>query len=181
MKNMKNMKTLVSMLAATFMLASVTYAAPSTNAPLVTSVGLSPWTLSVAGGGSSALTGDKNSAVGTQFQVGYLSKFVLPVEFGLRQNIGYSGANDSSWLFTTKVYSDWTVLKLGNLQFDVGANVGPTYGNTSLTWTIAPEVVTRLYLTKTVDLFGQVEYPYNLNSGAAQERLNYVIGLRIRF
>jgi hypothetical protein len=177
---MKYIKMLISTLSVA-LVSTVVYAAPSTNLPLVASSELSPWTLSVSGGGSSALVNDKNSVVGTQFQVGYLSKFVLPVEFGLRQNIGYSGGNGSSWVCSTKIYSDWTVLKLGNFQVDGGVNVGPAYGNTTLTWTISPEVVTRLYLTKTVDLFGRVEYPYNLNVGATANRLDYVIGLRVRF
>jgi hypothetical protein len=182
---MKYIKTLVGALVATALLVTVASAAPSTNAPLATPASdLGQWTLSLSGGGSTALGGDAKdvgSAVGGEFQLGHDAKIILPAEVGLRQSIGYSDVNGSSWLFGTKAYTDWTVLRLGNLQFDAGGNVGLTYGNTTPKWTAAPEIVSRLYLKKDVDVFARVEYPFNLTDGKAENRLTYVLGVRVRF
>jgi len=182
---MKYIKTLVGALLATALLVTVATAAPSTNAPIVKSKGyLDKWTLSLAGGGSTALGGDAEkvgSAVGGEFQLGLPGHFVLPLEAGIRQGVSYNDVNSSTWLLSTKVYSDWTVVKFGNLQFDAGGNVGISYGNTSPTWTIAPEVVSRLYLKKDVDVFTRVEYPFDLNEGKSLNRLTYTFGIRLGF
>lgn len=181
---MKYIKTLVGALLATALLVTVASAAPSTNAPLAAPASdLGQWTLSLSGGGSTALGGaDKtSSAIGGEFQLGHDAKIILPAEVGLRQSIGYSDVNGSSWLLGTKAYTDWTVLKLGNLQFDAGGNIGLTYGNTTPIWTAAPEIVGRLYLKKDVDVFTRVEYPFNLTDGKAENRLTYVLGIRVRF
>lgn len=182
---MKYIKTLVGALLATALLVTVATAAPSTNAPLATptSSDLGQWTLSLSGGGSTALGGaDKNvSAIGGEFQLGHDAKIILPAEVGLRQSISYADANGASWLFGTKAYTDWTIVKLGNLEFDAGGNIGLTYGNTTPVWTAAPEVVGRLYLKKDVDCFARVEYPFNLTDGKAENRLTYVLGIRVRF
>lgn len=177
---MKYMK-LIGVLFATVLLATAVVAAPATNAPAASDLG--NWTLSLSGNGSANLGGaDKDaSAVGGEFQLGRAVTLIAPAELGVRQGIGWSDANGSSWLFSTKVYSDWTVLRLGNLQFDAGGNVGLSYGNTKPTWTAAPEVVARLYLKKDVDLFTRVEYPFDLNAGKATDRLGLTLGLRIRF
>lgn len=177
---MKLIKSLGVLLATTALFAITAGAA--TNAPVVTATpDLGPWTLSVAGGGSSSVTGNKNSAVGLEFELGHSGQFILPLTAGVRQGLNYSNSEGSTWVLNTKVFSDWTLLKLGNFEFDAGGNVGINYGNTTLTWTASPEVVTRLYLKKDVDLFGRVEYPFNLTEGRGNESLTYAIGLRVRF
>jgi len=183
---MKYIKTLVGALLATALLVTVATAAPSTNAPLATPTDskLGEWTLSLSGGGSTALGGDaKNvgSAIGGEFQLGHDAKIILPAEVGLRQSIGYSDVKGSSWLFGTKAFTDWTIVKFGNVEFDAGGNIGLSYGNTTPKWTAAPEVVGRLYLKKDVDFFARVEYPFNLTDGKSENRLTYVLGIRVRF
>ena len=181
---MKYIKTLISALFAVTLLVSVAVAAPSTNAPLVSSpAGLGEWTVSLAGGGSTAFNSNDQDAtvVGGEVQIGHAAKLILPLEVGVRQGVGYANSGNSSWLLSTRIYSDVVLVKFGNLQFDAGANVGVIYGNTTLTWVAAPEVVGRLYLKKDVDLFARVEYPFNLNEGKAENRLDYTIGCRIRF
>lgn len=175
---------LMGVLFATVLFATAVVAAPSTNDPVATADStLGTWTLSLAGNGSANLGGSDidGSAVGGEFQLGRAVTLVTPAEIGIRQGIGWSDVNGSSWLFSTKAYSDWTVLRLGNLQFDAGGNVGLTYGNTKPVWTAAPEVVARLYLKKDVDVFTRVEYPFDLTDGKAADRLGITLGLRVRF
>lgn len=177
---MKLIKSLGVLLATTTLFAITVGAA--TNAPVVTETPtLGLWTLSISGGGSTSLTGDKNSVVGGEFALGHSGEFVLPMEVGVRQNVGWSDSDGSSWLFSTKAFVDWTVLKLGNLEFDAGGNVGMLYGNRTPVWVAAPEVVARLYLKTDVDVFARVEYPFNLNDGKTDESLVYSLGLRVRF
>lgn len=173
---------LMGVLFAAILFTSAVCAAPSTNAPASDS-GLGQWTLSLSGAGSTALNGAKveSSAVGGEFQLGRSVTLIRPAELGLRQGIGYSDANGANWLFSTKAYSDWTVLRLGNVQLDAGGNVGLSYGNTTPTWTAAPEIVGRIYLKKDVDFFTRVEYPFDLSNGRAENRLTYTAGIRIRF
>lgn len=172
---------LIGVLFATVLLASAAFAAPTTNAPA--SDVFSGWTLSLSGQGASALNGSKldHSAIGGEFELGHDGKFILPLNAGVRQGIGYSDGDGANWLFSTKVYSDWTLIRLGNLQLDAGGNAGLAYGNQPLKWTAAPEVVGRLYLKKDVDVFGRVEYPFDLNKGRAENSLTYTLGVRIRF
>lgn len=179
---MKYIKTLVGALLATALFATVAVAAPSTNAPVASaSDELGTWTLSLSGNGSTDLKGDNGSAVGGEIQVGKSVTLVTAAEFGLRQGIGYADKGANNWLLSTKAYSDWTVVKLGNLQFDAGANVGINYGNTKSTWSAAPEVVGRIYLKKDVDFFARVEYPFDLTNGKATDSLAYTLGIRVRF
>lgn len=181
---MKYIKTLVGALVATSLFVTAASADPSTNAPLAQPSGdLGSWTLSLSGQGASALNTYKvaHSTIGGEFQIGHSGQFILPLEAGVRQGIGYSDAGGANWALATKVYSDWTLIKLGNLEFDTGANAGLSYGNQPFDWSAAPEVVTRLYLKKDVDLFGRVEYPFDLNTGKSDNELAYTIGLRVRF
>lgn len=180
---MKLTKSLGVLLAITALFAITAGAAP-TNAPVATATPtLGPWTLSVEGGGSTALTGDKDSVVGATFELGHDGKFVVPFVGGLRQSIGWEDSDGANWAFGTKLFADVPVLKLGkNVQVDVGGNVGLLYGTERETlWTISPEVVARLYLKKDVDLFVRVEYPYDLTNGRSQDTLTYAVGLRVRF
>lgn len=179
---MKYIKTIIGALVATALLATVVNAAPSTNAPVVSSEG--QWTLSLSGTGATATKSPSDSVIGAQIALGHTGKLILPLEAGVRQGFGYASANGGTALFSTSPFVDWTVLKLGNLEFDLGGNVGATYGNTPLTWKAAPEGVVRLYLKQDVDLFGRIEYPFALNGNngpVAQDSLVYTIGLRVKF
>jgi hypothetical protein len=181
---MKHIKTLVGVFAALALFATVASAAPSTNLVATTTDTLSPWTFSLSGQGNSTLNNNstyKSSNVGAEFQLGYITKIVLPAEVGLRQTIGYSDSQGANWNLSTKAFSDWTVIRVGNLEADAGGNFGTSYGNQAGDWTAAPEVVGRLYLKKDVDVFGRVEYPYDITKGASQDTLTYTIGLRVRF
>jgi opacity protein-like surface antigen len=182
------MKYMKFVLAALVAAALTTTAFAATNAApvaLTPASNLGNWTFSLSGGGSSDLSGGNlnSSAVGGEFELGHSGRFVLPLNAGVRQAVGYSDANGSSWLLGTRVYSDWTLIKLGNLQFDAGVNGGLDYGNRPLHWSVAPEVVGRIYLTKTVDLNGRVEAPFSLDGGKAsfENTLVYKVGIRVRF
>jgi opacity protein-like surface antigen len=180
---MKYMK-LLGVLVASVLLATSVVAAPATNAPAADS-GLGQWTLSLSGAGSTSLTSDSkydSSAVGAQFELGHDGKFILPLTAGVRQGVAWGDSDGSEWQFTTRVFNDWTLIRLGNLQLDAGGNVGLNYGTKGEPrWVAAPEVVGRLYLKKDVDMFARVEYPFDLNAGRAENTLTYVLGVRIRF
>jgi hypothetical protein len=181
---MKYIKTLVGVFVALALFATVASAAPSTNLVATTTETLSPWTFSLSGQGNSTLNNNstyKSSNVGAEFQLGYITKIVLPAEVGLRQTIGYSDSQGANWNLSTKTFSDWTIIRVGNLEADAGGNFGTSYGNQVGDWTAAPEVVGRLYLKKDVDVFGRVEYPFDLTKGTSENTLVYSIGLRVRF
>jgi len=179
---MKYIKTAVSMLVAV-LFATAVYAAPDTNAPAATTETANAWTFSLSGAGSSAIVGSKlnSSSIGTEFELGHNGRFVLPLNAGVRQGLNYSDANGENWGFTTKAYVDWTLIRLGNLEFDAGGNAGVNYGNQPLSYEAAPEAVARLYLKKDVDVFGRVEYPFNLNPAASENTLRYNLGVRVSF
>ena len=175
-------KIILGVLFASVLLTTVATAA--TNEIVTKNVDKDYWTFSFSGGGASDLGGGKlnNSGLQGDFSLGRSGKFVLPLEIGVRQGFGYSDTSGADWKFSTKLYSDWTIMKLGNLEFDAGVNAGLIYGtHKEPTWTAAPEGVFRFYLKKDVDLFGRVEYPFDLNAGRAQESLVYVLGMRIKF
>jgi hypothetical protein len=180
---MKYIKTLIVSLVAVALLSvtAVAYAADtSTNS---TGYSLGPWTLSLSGAGSSALNEAKikSSTVGGEFELGHKGTLILPLDAGIRQSISYSDVTGNEWAFGTKVFSDWRIVKLGPVELGAGGNVGINYGNQQPNWTGAPEVVGRLYLKKDVDLFGRVEYPFNLNTASDEHQLLYKVGLRVRF
>jgi len=181
---MKYIKTLVGVFAALALFATVATAAPSTNLVATTTETLTPWTFSLSGQGNSTLNNNstyKSSNVGAEFQLGYITKIVLPAEVGLRQAIGYSDSQGATWNLSTKAFTDLTIVRVGNLEAGAGGNFGTAYGSQTGDWTAAPEVVGRLYLKKDVDVFGRVEYPYDITKGASQDTLTYTIGLRVRF
>ena len=181
---MNYIKLLVTTFVVSLFTTLATSAAPSTNLVVATTDNLGPWTFAVSGQGNSTLDTSvkyKNSDIGAEFQIGYNTTLVFPTEVGLRQSIGYSDASGANWGLSTKAYSDWRVIRLGNLEADAGANVGDSYGTQTGDWTAAPEVVGRVYLKKDVDLFGRVEYPFDLTKGTSQNTLLYSIGIRIRF
>ena len=179
---MKYIKTILGVLFASVLLTTVATAA--TNEIATKDVDKDHWTFSFAGGGASDLGGGtlNSSTIQGDLSIGRTGRLVLPLEVGVRQGFGYSDVNGATWRFSTKLYSDWTLVRLGNLQLDAGGNVGALYGTRAEpSWVAAPEVVTRLYLKKDVDLFGRVEYPFNLREGRAQESLVYTLGVRLRF
>ena len=181
---MKYIKTLMASLVAVALLsATAVYAADTQLTTSSTGYTPGPWTFSLSGAGSSALDQARltRSTVGGEFEIGHDGNFVLPFNAGIRQSIGYSDATADQWALSTKVYSDWTLIKLGSLEADAGGNVGLSYGSQVGDWTAAPEVVARLYLTKYADVFGRVEYPFDLNTAKDLHTLVYAIGLRVRF
>jgi len=184
---MKYIKTLVGAFVALTLLTTAVQAAPSTNTTAtvqqtVSDLGL--WTFALSGQGNTTINNSStkvSSNIGAEFQLGYITKIVLPAEVGVRQGIGYADANSASWMLSTKVYSDWKVVRVGNLEADAGVNVGATYGNRPINYTASPEIVGRLYLKKDVNLFARVEYPFDLSAGKSQDNLVYTLGLQVRF
>lgn len=176
---MKYIKTLIVALTIALF---ATAASAATNAPAVSApaADTGDWTLTLAGAGSTTTKGDSQSAIGLELGVGRTGTLLLPVEVGVRQKFSYASAGQVL-NYGTKVYSDFTVLKVWQLEVQVGGNVSAVYGDTSLAYTAAPEAVVRLYLKKDVYAFGRVEYPYDITAGALRNSLDYTIGLGLKF
>lgn len=139
------------------------------------------WTLSLGGSGAVGTQSPSTFNGGTSLSLGHTGNFILPLEVGVRQDVGYSTGNN--WALNTKVYSDWTLVKLGNLEFDAGVNAGVSYGDVPLTWTVAPEAVSRLWLLKNVNAYVRVELPFVVKSDSfhTQNKVGLDFGLQIRF
>jgi hypothetical protein len=171
---MKYIKTLVAALFAALLVSTAVAAEPTER-----------WTFSLAGAGATAVD-SKSSTFGTELSLGYNTKFLLPVELGVRQAISYS-SDEGNLVFGTRVYSDFTVLKVGkNLDFFAGASGGAGYGDTAVTWVAGPEVGARLFLKRDVFVFGRVQYDFDLNNRTAldqtgSDKVRYALGISVRF
>jgi hypothetical protein len=157
-----------------------------------------------------ASTQNKN-VYGAEIELSHDINIVLPGYIGIRQDLGYSQStvnrvvNVSSpvppccsldgkdnvstvksfdkdgYQAATKVFYDWQLLRIGNLAFDGGANFGVYYGEQDLNLQVSPEFDTRIFLWKNTDIFGRVEYPYDINSGQFAGSIKYTAGIRIGF
>ena len=150
-----------------------------------------------------------NSTYGGELEFGRALKIGLPGYISIRQDFSYIEINSttlekikvkpvapsttpttkkvvektstSGVQFGTKLAYDWQLFRIGNWSVDAGANAGAYYGNQTLDWQVSPEVDTRLFLTKNSNVFGRVEYPFDLNSGQFTGGLVYSIGYQWRF
>lgn len=159
------------------------------------------WVITIGGTGATGLDGNLDSAFGVNFSIGRTAQLLLPFEYGLRQSFNYTSGNDayvvcngptcvfypekeSSILMTSKLYADWTLVKLGPIDLFAGGNVGVTYGDTMPLWTAAPEVGVNIWLTKTrnMGIEGRVEFPFDLGTNPGfQDAMTYAVGLKVRF
>ncbi len=139
------------------------------------------WVLTLGGNGSSATTGDSQSAFGAEVSFGRTGRVLLPLEIGVRQSLSYSSVDDGAVVGGTKVYADATLLKLWKLDLFAGGNVGAFYGNTPLTWVASPEAGLRFWLRDDVGVVGRVEYPFSLNDQRALDKLQYSVLLQVKF
>lgn len=175
---MKFTKTILGVLFAS---ALFTVTALGADATVPTGKDLGQWSLSL--GGSGAVTTGNSSTVnsGGFIELGHTGDLILPLEFGVRQGVGYATGNQ--WALSTHVFNDWTLVKLGSLEFDAGINGGLTYGNTPLAWSFAPEVVGRLWLTKSVNTFIRGEFPFDITSNGVrvENKVGLTLGLNVRF
>lgn len=157
----------------------------STNAPVAVETVKAPvapeaWTLTLGGVGATATSGNVGTAFGVDLSIGRTGELLLPVEAGVRQSFAYDG--DSSTLFTTKAYADWTLATYDKIDLFAGANVGLTYGDISAQWEIAPEAGVRYWLKKDVAIVGRAEFPFDLDDGwKFQDTVRYFLGVQVKF
>src|SRR5690606_16100511 len=109
--------------------------------------------------------------------LGRTGKFILPIEAGVRQGISYSTQGSDDWVFSTRVYNDWSLVRFGNLELLAGGSFGAVYGNTPIAWTVAPEVVGKVHLKDDGWAFVRVDYPFDIGRGRSVDSLNYTLGL----
>jgi hypothetical protein len=138
------------------------------------------WTLTLGGAGATTTSGDSQTAVGVNVALGHTGHLLLPLELGVRQSLSYASNDGGNVVADTHLFSDWTLFTVKKVQLFAGGNAGATYGNTPLTWDVAPEVGVRYLLKKDVDLVGRVDYPFNLNDGRWDQTLRYFLGVRIK-
>ncbi|HNV97356.1 MAG TPA: hypothetical protein PL028_07905 [Bacteroidales bacterium] len=139
------------------------------------------WTFSIGGGGVTGLKSNSGTTLGLDLSVGYTAQLLLPFEIGIRQGIGYSSFGKDTTLLTTKVYADWTLLRYKKVDVFAGGNFGPTYGNTPLLWSAAPEVGAHYWFAKNVGIEGRVEFPFDIGKKSEfRDTMNYVVGLKVK-
>lgn len=169
-------KLFVGVFCALTLLATSTFAADvvkSTNAPTES------WTLTLGGVGSTVTEGDLGTSAGLNLSVGRTGHLLLPLEAGVRQGVTYDG--DSSTLFNTRVYADWTLFTVKSVDVFAGGNVGLTYGNMTPVWAVAPEVGARWWLKDDVAVLARAELPYNLTKGTFNHSVDYLLGFMVKF
>lgn len=186
------MKKFTNMFVGVFcalLLVTSTFAADtvsaSTNAPVAVESVAAPitpgaWVISLGGAGSSTTTGNSDTTFGADLSVGRTGTLLLPLEAGVRQGISY----DTTAIFSTKLYADWTVLSLAQNTLDVfvGANAGLTYGDIQTVWNAAPEAGLRWWLKKDVAFLVRAEFPFQLNDGADYtDTVRYFLGFQVSF
>ena len=139
------------------------------------------WVVSLGGNGNTLTTGNKGTSVGADVSVGRTSKLVFPVEVGIRQGVSYDG--DATTSYTSKLYSDWTVLSLANGVVDVfaGGNAGVSYGKGAPTWVASPEAGVRLWVKQDVNVLLRAEFPFDLDRGRYNQGIQYFLGFQVKF
>lgn len=173
-----------ALLIATSAIATDTVSA-TTNAPVAVETVSAPaaanaWVVSLGGAGSTATIGDHNTSVGVDLSVGRTGNLLLPLEAGVRQSFSY----DSTAVYSTKLYADWTVLSVANNAVDVfvGGNAGLTYGDIQSVWTAAPEAGLRWWVKKDVAVLVRSEFPFQLNDRAEfSDSVRYFLGFQVSF
>lgn len=172
------MKKIINMFAGLFcaLFISVNVNADTND----TVVSPNAWVISLGGVGSTATTANNDTVFGADLSVGYTGNLLLPLEAGIRQGISY----DSSAVFSTRVYADWTLFSIFNDRFDVfvGANAGVTYGDIQSVWTAAPEAGFRVWVKQDVAILARSEFPFRLNDGAEfSDSVRYFVGFLVKF
>jgi hypothetical protein len=154
----------------------------TTNAPF-----FGDWVFTLGGSGATTTSGDSQSAFGLNLSAGRnISLFGTRDEAGVRQSIGYASLNGGTALAATRLYADVVVFSFNLSQtipvdVYVGGAAGPTYGNTTLQWKAAPEAGVDVWLAKNVAIDGRIDYAFDLNSGRAENTLEYVLGIKFKF
>lgn len=138
------------------------------------------WVVSLGGTGSTVTVDDLDTSIGADLSVGYTGKLLLPLEGGLRQGFSY----DSSAVFSTKAYADFTLFSFAKERFDVfvGGNVGAVYGDVQTGWVAAPEGGLRWWVKKDVAVLLRAEAPFQLDSGVRfTDTVRYFLGFQVKF
>lgn len=178
-------KWIVGALCALALVTS-TFAATNTvataKAPAQT-VQAESWVLTLGGVGAQS-TDAATGGFGLDLSVGRTGHLLFPLEAGLRQNVTFADVEgETTTLFTTRLYSDWTLVSLFDKKVDLfgGGAVGLTYGNTKPLWEIAPEAGARWWVKKDVAIVGRVEVPWNLENWEFKDTLRYFLGFQVKF
>lgn len=173
-------KFLVGALCALALVTSVTAADTGADTPNYNPS--NEWVVSLGGVGSTATTGDVETALGFDVSVGLTGRLLLPLEGGVRQSVSWD--TEDSAVFSTRAYADWTLVSLAKETLDVfvGANAGATYGDIQTVWTAAPEAGLRWWVKNDVSVLLRTEFPFRLNDGAEfTDRIVYFLGFQVRW
>src|ERR1035437_6692204 len=144
--------------------------APVTSTPL-----FGDWVFTVSGIGATTTADNSQTAFGLSLSAGReLSLFGTKDEVGIRQSVAYASGDGENTIASTRLYGDVTVFCFDltqNIPVDiyVGANFGPTYGDTSLLWVAAPEAGVDVWLAPNVALDARIDYAFDLNHGRSED------------
>ena len=170
-------------LMATFVcLATLAISALAADTNTVAAASDEAWVVSLGGVGSTATTGNTTTAFGVDLSVGRTGHLLLPIEVGVRQSVAWS--SDDSGVYSTRLYSDWTVLSVAQKTLDVfvGANVGITYGDVQSFWNASPEAGLRWWVKKDVAILGRAEFPFRISDEAKfTDTVAYFVGFQVRW
>lgn len=175
------MKKLITLVLLTLTASSV-FSGQTNAVASVNNASDEAWVVSLGGAGSTTTTGDTKTALGADLSIGRTGHLLLPIEVGLRQSAAWS--SDSSGVYSTRAYSDFTVLSIAQNTLDVfvGANIGITYGDVQSFWTAAPEAGLRWWVKKDVAVLGRAEFPFSISDDAKfTDTVKYFLGFQIRF
>lgn len=136
------------------------------------------WAVSLGGVGATD-TDASETVVGVDISVGRTGNLLLPVEFGVRQSVGYA---DSDTVLGTRLYNDWTVFTVAK-KVDVfaGAAVGLYYGNMKPSWEVAPEAGVRWWVKQDVAVLARAEVPWDLDGWEFKDTVRYFVGFQVRW
>ena len=180
---MKLVKTLLGVLFASALF-TVTAIGATNSVVATTPVHSDLWTATVGGAGTVQTTGEKNAVAGLNFSIARQTTLFFKSETGVRQSIGWGSSdnkNVGTWDLNTKVFNDWNILRVGNVQVLAGGNGGISYGNRTPAFTVAPEVEGRLWLKKDVYLGARVDYNFDVTNTSVKSQDNVGIAVFLGF
>lgn len=144
------------------------------------------WRMSLAGSGTVQTEGPADAAVGLTLSLAREVTVVIPSELGVRQGIGWANVpndNAGTWGFSTTVFNDWRIFRIGSVELLAGGRIGAAYGNAPMSWAGGPEVEARLWMTKDAFTFVRGAYDFNISDSGfkSQDAVTLQIGVGFSF
>ncbi len=160
----------------------------STNAPIVKTNAVKTvaapaklWSFTLTGVGATAVNGNATTFA-TEVGLSRLTRIVVPVDLGVRQDIGYASVG-SKFTTSTEVFTDVQLTAFNRFSIFAGPNVRYAYGDQTAKITVGPEAGVKVGLAKNVYSYGRANYDFVLNGNklTATDTIRYTVGIGIKF